>query len=229
MGGGASQAPVRTRRSAAQHLTGITPAHDLQSAQPSLGFNLDKALLAALDCCGNRQSLGVSLRVPFRPPDISHREPTLLGRVPTPPYGPYPHRLFAVASDDADMAAVQQRLQAHARTRSGQIAANTSRSLQAAAPPSRNRVASPTSSPTPPLTIFVTNLKLLDLDLLPDWPGISPETFSTAGVPSAQAQGQKKRIQCVEWALFQLFALWDPEETANVSLQRNTTPLPTSG
>jgi hypothetical protein len=29
------------------------------------------------------------------------------------------------------------------------------------------------------------------------------------------AQGQKKRIQCVEWALYHLFALWDPEEARN--------------
>lgn len=32
------------------------------------------------------------------------------------------------------------------------------------------------------------------------------------------AQGQKKRVQCVEWALFRLFEIWDPEETRNASL-----------
>jgi hypothetical protein len=62
------------------------------------------------------------------------------------------------------------------------------------------------------LALFLKNLKLLDLDLLPDWPGVSSETFSTG----TTAQGQKKRIQCVEWVLYQLFALWDPEETAKV-------------
>ncbi|KAI9054426.1 hypothetical protein LZ554_001588 [Drepanopeziza brunnea f. sp. 'monogermtubi'] len=61
------------------------------------------------------------------------------------------------------------------------------------------------------ITLFLTNLRLLDLDLRPDWPDISAVTFSTK---DAQ-QNQKKRIQCVEWALYQLFALWDPEETQN--------------
>ncbi|KAJ6445017.1 cell wall galactomannoprotein Mp2/allergen F17-like protein [Purpureocillium lavendulum] len=63
-----------------------------------------------------------------------------------------------------------------------------------------------------PVAVFLTNLRLLDLDLLPDWPGISAETFATTG---ASVQGQKRRIHCVEWALFRLFSLWDPEETAN--------------
>ncbi|KAK1836834.1 HAUS augmin-like complex subunit 6 N-terminus-domain-containing protein [Podospora conica] len=56
------------------------------------------------------------------------------------------------------------------------------------------------------LSIFLTNLRLLDLDLYPDWPDINSLTFSTKDI----AQGQKKRIQCVEWALFHLFAIWDP-------------------
>jgi hypothetical protein len=32
------------------------------------------------------------------------------------------------------------------------------------------------------------------------------------------AQGQKKRVQCVEWALYQLFCLWNPDEARNVCL-----------
>ncbi|KAG6026270.1 hypothetical protein E4U40_002215 [Claviceps sp. LM458 group G5] len=60
----------------------------------------------------------------------------------------------------------------------------------------------------PPLSVFLTNLRLLDLDLLPDWPGITISTFSTTGV-----QGQKRRVQCVEWVLVKLFEIWDPEET----------------
>lgn len=63
------------------------------------------------------------------------------------------------------------------------------------------------------LSLFLTNLRLLDLDLRSDWPGISVETFATGGT---SAQGQKKRVQAVEWALYHLFALWDPEETRNV-------------
>ncbi|KAG6075753.1 hypothetical protein E4U16_003181 [Claviceps sp. LM84 group G4] len=64
----------------------------------------------------------------------------------------------------------------------------------------------------PPLSVFLTNVRLLDLDLLPDWPGITISTFSTTGV-----QGQKRRVQCVEWVLFKLFEIWDPEETRSVS------------
>lgn len=77
-----------------------------------------------------------------------------------------------------------------------------------------NASGSTTASPPPAgttgivssLSLFLTNLRLLDLDLYPDWPDINAHTFSTKDL----AQGQKKRIQCVEWALFHLFALWDP-------------------
>jgi hypothetical protein len=113
--------------------------------------------------------------------------------------------------------------------RSTRVAANTARPLQpsnlsgshASAPSSQLHHASTTpatalGSPSS-LSLFLRNLRLLDLDLLPDWPGISAETFAVAG-PTSAAQGQKKRIQCVEWALFRLFSLWDPDETANVSL-----------
>lgn len=61
------------------------------------------------------------------------------------------------------------------------------------------------------ISLFLTNLRLLDLDLLPDWPDINQATFSVKDA----AQGQKKRIHCVEWALYQLFNLWDPKETRN--------------
>ncbi|PVH73487.1 hypothetical protein DL98DRAFT_519903 [Cadophora sp. DSE1049] len=82
-----------------------------------------------------------------------------------------------------------------------------------------------TTTPQPPtgpsnITLFLTNLRLLDLDLRADWPDISALTFSTK---DAQ-QNQKKRIQCVEWALYQLFALWDAEETRN-KLQPYFPPL----
>ncbi|KAJ4136451.1 hypothetical protein NW768_004064 [Fusarium equiseti] len=60
------------------------------------------------------------------------------------------------------------------------------------------------------LSIFLTNLNLLDLDQLEDWPDVRAETFATGGT---SAQGLKKRVHCVEWTLYQLFALWDPDET----------------
>ncbi|KAK8059092.1 hypothetical protein PG996_009022 [Apiospora saccharicola] len=66
-------------------------------------------------------------------------------------------------------------------------------------------------STTSSRTLFLTNLRLLDLDQEEDWPDITPATFSSKD----PVGGQKKRIQAVEWALYQLFNLWDPEETLN--------------
>ncbi|KAH8590478.1 HAUS augmin-like complex subunit 6 N-terminus-domain-containing protein [Bisporella sp. PMI_857] len=80
----------------------------------------------------------------------------------------------------------------------------------------------PTTSTSLPLPgpssiqLFLTNLRLLDLDLQDDWPNITASTFST--------KDQKRRIQCVEWALYQLFYIWDPEE-ARDKLQPFFPPL----
>lgn len=62
------------------------------------------------------------------------------------------------------------------------------------------------------VALFLTNLRLLDLDRRQDWPGITPVTFATKD----SQQNIKKRIQCVEWALFRLFEIWDPEEAREV-------------
>ncbi|KAI8630659.1 hypothetical protein F5Y19DRAFT_428534 [Xylariaceae sp. FL1651] len=59
--------------------------------------------------------------------------------------------------------------------------------------------------------LFLTSLRLLDLDREPDWPDITPTTFSAKDASG----GQKKRIQCVEWALYQLFLLWDHSDAQN--------------
>ncbi|KAL8758087.1 MAG: hypothetical protein Q9184_004031 [Pyrenodesmia sp. 2 TL-2023] len=64
---------------------------------------------------------------------------------------------------------------------------------------------------TPSASNFLTNLRLLDLDLLEDWPNITTEFFA---IKDARAN-QKQRIQCVEWALYHLFLLWSPKETKN--------------
>ncbi|KAJ9219551.1 hypothetical protein DTO027B5_4819 [Paecilomyces variotii] len=62
--------------------------------------------------------------------------------------------------------------------------------------------------PTPSnLAVFVRNLKLLQLDQLPDWPDISVRSLS----PSQQ--NQRQRIRGVEWGLYHLFAIWNPKET----------------
>lgn len=106
-----------------------------------------------------------------------------------------------------------------------------SRSLRTSTASSNLRLPSSSNSQPPSgpsyVALFITNLRLLDLDLRDDWPDITAVTFSTKDVQ----QNQKKRIQSVEWALFQLFAIWDPEETRNVhyclslSLWNETTPL----
>ncbi|KAM0273876.1 hypothetical protein ACHAQH_008171 [Verticillium albo-atrum] len=86
-----------------------------------------------------------------------------------------------------------------ARSRSLRSASNkVQTTVSTTAPP---RAPSPTISPN--ISIFLTNLRLLDFDSYPDWPGFDTQTFAL----------QKKRVQSIEWALFQLFALWDPDET----------------
>ncbi|KAF7575610.1 hypothetical protein PtrM4_072340 [Pyrenophora tritici-repentis] len=60
------------------------------------------------------------------------------------------------------------------------------------------------------IKIFVTNLRLLDFDLRQDWPGITVQTFS------GKNADQRQRIGGTEWALFRLFEIWDPNETAQV-------------
>ncbi|KAK3390104.1 HAUS augmin-like complex subunit 6 N-terminus-domain-containing protein [Podospora didyma] len=109
-----------------------------------------------------------------------------------------------------------------ARTRSARLPPNAGKpaqSLLARTPSSSSAGLTPLQPPTTtanPSTVsnvalFLTNLGLLNLDRHPDWPDISPLTFSSRDA----AQGQKKRIQCVEWALYHLFALWDHDEARN--------------
>ncbi|EAW14030.1 uncharacterized protein ACLA_070630 [Aspergillus clavatus NRRL 1] len=57
--------------------------------------------------------------------------------------------------------------------------------------------------PQSSLCVFIRNLKLLQLDLQPDWPDITTHSLS----PSSQ--NQRQRIKAVEWALYHLVALWD--------------------
>jgi hypothetical protein len=62
------------------------------------------------------------------------------------------------------------------------------------------------------IVTFVRCLRLLDLDLLEDWPEITEDTFSTAPAK----QNLQARIKCVEWSLYRLFELWSPSETRDV-------------
>jgi HAUS augmin-like complex subunit 6 N-terminus len=66
-----------------------------------------------------------------------------------------------------------------------------------------------------PLELYLTNLRLLDLDQRPDWPNITARTYAIR-----DAQNQKQRILCTEWALFRLFEMWSPDETQYVSVHR---------
>lgn len=59
-------------------------------------------------------------------------------------------------------------------------------------------------------TVLIRNLQLLELDQLEDWPGITLRTLS----PSSQ--NQRQRIKAVEWILYRLVALWDPETARDV-------------
>ncbi|PHH66012.1 hypothetical protein CDD81_537 [Ophiocordyceps australis] len=95
------------------------------------------------------------------------------------------------------------------------MATRQSARLRAASkpPPSpRDATVLPLGQASPAAAIFLTNLRLLDLHLLPDWPSISLHTFSAAG---AGVHGQKRRIQSAEWALFHLFNLWHPQDAAS--------------
>jgi hypothetical protein len=60
------------------------------------------------------------------------------------------------------------------------------------------------------LTVFVRNLKLLQLDQRKDWPDITLRSLS----PSSQ--NQRQRVRLVEWALYYLCTIWDPENAQNV-------------
>ena len=62
------------------------------------------------------------------------------------------------------------------------------------------------------IVTFVRCLRLLDLDLLEDWPEITEDTFSTASAK----QNLQARTKCVEWSLYRLFELWSPSETREV-------------
>lgn len=78
-----------------------------------------------------------------------------------------------------------------------------------------NTTSKPPSNPIPAsdVRLFVTNLRLLDFNLRDDWPNITVQTFS------AKNADQKQRISGTEWALFRLFEIWDPTETAQVGLK----------
>ena len=69
-------------------------------------------------------------------------------------------------------------------------------------------------TPSPPNTgIFLTNLRLLNLDRCNDWPSISTDVLTSKDA----GPNQKARVAFVEWALFRLFKIWDAEEAEIVN------------
>ncbi|CAG8896875.1 unnamed protein product [Penicillium egyptiacum] len=59
------------------------------------------------------------------------------------------------------------------------------------------------------LDVFVRNLKLLHLDQRDDWPGISLRNLNPT------LQNQRHRIRLIEWALYHLCTIWDPDSAQN--------------
>lgn len=57
-------------------------------------------------------------------------------------------------------------------------------------------------------SLFLTNLRLLDLDVSSDWPGITPSSLNSA-------HDARTRIKHVEYALYHLFRLYDPIASAD--------------
>lgn len=54
--------------------------------------------------------------------------------------------------------------------------------------------------------LLVKNLRFLDLNLQPDWPHVTVETFRAG---SNARITQKERIRCAEFILYTLFERWD--------------------
>ncbi|KAI9934861.1 hypothetical protein ASPWEDRAFT_117382 [Aspergillus wentii DTO 134E9] len=88
--------------------------------------------------------------------------------------------------------------------------------MQSSRPPSRSKALNWT--PSSHVTVFIRNLKLLRLDSQEDWPDITVRSLS----PSSQ--NQRQRIKVVEWALYNLVAIWDPN-TAHDKLRPFFPPL----
>ena len=65
------------------------------------------------------------------------------------------------------------------------------------------------------LSTYVKILHLLEIDLLQDWPNLSVQTFSTR----SPNQNLQYRVKAVEWSLFRLLELYDPQTTRDVGLQ----------
>lgn len=133
----------------------------------------------------------------------------------------YPLLSLSLSLDNVPMATVPS-TSLLSRTRSGRLPTGKSATALGHDPVIAHATAAATGPgpasqipiATSHVSVFLTNLRLLDLDLRPDWPNITARTF----VVKDATQGQKRRIQSVEWALYHLFCLWDPDEARSVCL-----------
>ena len=67
------------------------------------------------------------------------------------------------------------------------------------------------------IAIFIGCVHLLNLDTLDDWPSISEDTFST----KTSNQSIQQRLKGVEWSLYRLFEIYNPQQTQNVGRPNN--------
>lgn len=70
---------------------------------------------------------------------------------------------------------------------------------------------STTTTRPPSISLLLRHIRLLDLDRLADYPHDLPQTFTA----KPHVSNQKRRVQCTEWVLYQLFVLWDPDTARN--------------
>lgn len=143
----------------------------------------------------------------FTLPTFWHTPSRPLSRNPRTAKRPLPRH--APARHSLTMSATTA-ISSHTRSKSLRVPASDSSFLKRPAPAPQSSLVQQ-SGPSH-ISLFLMNLRLLDLDKREDWPGITPITFTTKD----SQQNIKKRIQCVEWALFRLFELWDPEEAREV-------------
>ncbi|KAF7185959.1 hypothetical protein HII31_12832 [Pseudocercospora fuligena] len=86
-------------------------------------------------------------------------------------------------------------------------AANTSHTVSSHTRTTSKHNVAESRSPCGPtvVSLFIKNCRLLDLDLLPDWPSVTPASLGN--------QDARTRIRCAEWCLYQLFRIYDSSTT----------------
>lgn len=102
-------------------------------------------------------------------------------------------------------AAAERNMQASASKNAGTSVLNARKAQSAISPVS-------TWNGQTNVATFLRCLRLLDLDLREDWPGVNEQLFSAKG----SQQSLQQRVKCVEWSLYRLFDIWDPAYTTDV-------------